>query len=78
MAQDMYLDLMQKVLKMAGVERASALLERLEKKREEQGYSSANSSHGNEIENRIKESIHSVRESLDHLRTKLDDHSLIT
>ena len=34
----MYLELMQKVLKMAGVERASGLLERLSKKRADEGY----------------------------------------
>ena len=77
MAQDMYLELMQKVLKKAGVDRASALLERLEKKRKEQGYSSDGDSNGDEIEHRIKESIHSVRESLENLKNRLEQNKHI-
>lgn len=71
MTNAMYLDLMQKVLKMAGVERGQALLERLAEKRESSS-AGGEQEEENQIDEKIKESIHSVRESLKALEDQLE------
>ena len=70
MSNEMYLDLMQRVLKMAGVDRGQALLERLAQKREH--VSSLADSEDDQMDKKIKESINSVRESLKTLEDQLE------
>lgn len=77
MTNDMYLDLMQRVLKMSGIERGTQLLLRLQEKRQESERSNSSGSDeksgGNQIDEKIKESIDSVSESLLVLEYQLEE-----